>query len=387
MQPDAGSGTVRRNNRTTGFRHSRPLSRCPPMVSGLACIGRKLSRAEAQRNWNICDGVFRLEMPDFQHGPLRARSFRRGASQQGFQSLGRVRKMAGGPTLPKRAMGRELRRLRDRAGTSQAAAARAIEVSPQTIGRMEDGQATRITSLQVNGLCDLYRADDEERRVLLSLVQELRAAQQTGGSWWRSYSDGIPADFNHYLGLEEAATQITTWQETLLPGLLQTPEYRRAMIWAESPNLPTSDVERRIDLTERRQEKLRDNDFCMKVLLSEAVLRHGVGGPGVMKHQLQQLLELDELPNLTIRVVPFMARSLVGLVVRSFVLLEFPELTNTRLLEPPVVYVEGFAGSLYLERKAEIDQYQQAAAVIARVALGEQETRALVARVTKELES
>lgn len=295
--------------------------------------------------------------------------------------------MTGGSTLPKRAMGRELRRLRARAGTSQLAAARAIEVSPQTIGRMEDGQATRVTSLQVNSLCDHYSADDDERRLLLNLVQELRAAQQTRGNWWRSYADGIPADFNHYLGLEEAAVRTTTWQETLLPGLLQTPEYRRAMIWAERPNLPTKDVEKRIHMATRRQQKLEDANFHMTALLSEAVLRHGIGGPSVMRDQLHQLLNLSELPNLSIHVVPFQARGLAGLVARSFVLLEFAVLSNTRLAEPPVVYVEGFTGSLYLERASEIAQYRQAAADIHRVALDESKTRGLIMQVAKEFEA
>jgi transcriptional regulator with XRE-family HTH domain len=295
--------------------------------------------------------------------------------------------MAGGSTLPKRALGRELRRLRERSGIRQAAAARAIEVSPQTIGRMEDGHASRPTSLQINGLCDRYGASDEERQFLLDLLEDSRTAKQSGGGWWRAYADEIPADFNHYLALEESATRVTTWQETLLPGLMQIPEYRREMIWTESPQLTPGDVERRIAVSEQRLNNLHNSKFQFNALLSEAVLRHGVGGSAVMPRQLNHLLALSEAANVSVRVVPFRARSLVGLLVRSFVFLEFEVLPNTRLTDPPVVYVEGFTGSLYLERREEVMQYRAAAEAIERVALSEQGTRAFIAKVAKEFET
>jgi DNA-binding XRE family transcriptional regulator len=292
--------------------------------------------------------------------------------------------MTGGSTLPKRALGRELRRLRERGGTSQAAAARAIEVSPQTIGRMEDGHASRPTSLQINGLCDRYGASDEERRFLLDLLQDARTAKQSGGGWWRAYADEIPREFNHYLGLEAAACRMTSWQVTLVPGLLQTPEYRRAIIWAAYPDWPTADVEQRIELAGRRREKFGDSTFRLDVLLSEAALRHHVGGPGVMADQLLHLIEASAWPNVSLRVVPFDARSSIGLVVRSFVFLQFPVPSNTRIAEPPIAYVEGYTGDLHLERTGEILQYTEAIRRIARVALDEQETRDLVARIAKE---
>lgn len=292
--------------------------------------------------------------------------------------------MTGGSTLPKRALGRELRRLRERSGTSQAAAARAIEVSPQTIGRLEDGHASRPTSLQVNGLCDLYQASDEERRFLLDLLRELRIAKQTGGMWWRAYADEVPRDFNHYLGLEAAAREITSWQLNLVPGLLQTPEYRRALIWAAHPDWPTVDVEHRLALARQRRDKLGDSTFRLNVLVSEAALRHHVGGRGVMADQLRHLATMSELPNISVRAVPFDARSPIGLVVRSFVLLEFPVPSNTRIAEPPVAYVEGYTGDLSLERNREVAQYREAIRSITRVALDESGTRDLVESVMDE---
>lgn len=292
--------------------------------------------------------------------------------------------MTGGSTLPKRALGRELRRLRERSGTSQAAAARAIEVSPQTIGRMEDGHASRPTTLQINGLCDRYGASDDERRFVLDLVQELRAAKLAEGAWWRAYADEIPRDFNHCMGLEAAAREITSWQVTLLPGLLQTPEYRRALIWAAHPDWPTADAERVLALAQRRRDKFNDTAFRLNVLISEAALRYQVGGTAVMADQLLHLMSASESSNVSMRVVPFNARSPIGLVVRSFVLFEFPVPSNTQIAEPPVAYVEGYTGDLYLERTGEVTQYREAIRNIKRIALDEQETRDLVASIRKE---
>src|SRR5947208_3267143 len=98
-----------------------------------------------------------------------------------------------GSTLARRSLGRRLRKLRDAAKMSQSAAGKIVELSPQSIGRLEDGQATRVSSLHINVLCDAYGVDDDERRVLLGLAQEAREAQKSGGKWWRAYADEIPS--------------------------------------------------------------------------------------------------------------------------------------------------------------------------------------------------
>jgi DNA-binding XRE family transcriptional regulator len=295
--------------------------------------------------------------------------------------------MATGSTLPQRAAGRELRRLRLKVGKSQAAAGKVIEVSPQTIGRMEDGQPTKLSRRYVNALCDEYLATADERQTLLMLAAEVEEARRSGGGWWRTYP--VEPKFDHYLGLEEAARRLTTFQLTLLPGLLQTPEYRRDMIWVANPGIPPADVERRIELAIRRQARLNEDpkDFQMDVVLSEAVLRHQVGGPGVMAGQLRRLAEISKYPNVSIRVIPLRVGSHVGLQVGSFVLLEFPPLPSSRMIEPPVVYVEEYAGHLYLENGGEIEKYREAGSSIRRVALDESKTRALVLEIAEELES
>src|SRR5690606_34828273 len=161
--------------------HSRLWNRCYPMDFGdFPAPGAK----SVDRNSALC-GTASVEIPA-QISPAtvpgRFRQCVPGRSvPQRNSIITKGNKMAGGSTLPKRALGRELRRLRERSGTNQAAAARAIEVSPQTIGRLEDGHASRPTTLQINGLCDRYGASDEERRFVLDLVQELRAMKLSGG--------------------------------------------------------------------------------------------------------------------------------------------------------------------------------------------------------------
>ncbi|WP_256668436.1 helix-turn-helix domain-containing protein [Nocardia cyriacigeorgica] len=283
-------------------------------------------------------------------------------------------------------MGRELRKLRERAGISQSAAARAIELSPQSIGRIEDGHGTRVSSLQVNALCDRYAASDGDRRVLLGLLQEFRTAQKSGGGWWRAFADQLSAGFDHYLALEDAASRITAWKIAVIPGLLQTPEYRRALAWAESPDVDTAAIERRIAVANHRQSRLDDDDFAMDVLLSESVLHEQTGGPGVMAGQLERLTQLMDRPGISIRIVPFDAASHPGLLAGSFLMLEFPPLSAPKIPEPPVVYVEGYSGDLYIEDEPEVDRYRKLLARISRVALNEQGSRDLLLNVAKELQ-
>ncbi|GGL34900.1 hypothetical protein GCM10011588_57020 [Nocardia jinanensis] len=137
--------------------------------------------------------------------------------------------MASGATLPRRALGRQLRKLRERNDINQAEAARIAETSPQTYGRLEDGRITKVTDMLLNTLANAYKATDAERRLLLALTGEIRTSGASGGGWWRTYADSMATNFDHYLSLEDAANWVTSWQTTLVPGLLQTREYRRAI--------------------------------------------------------------------------------------------------------------------------------------------------------------
>ncbi|MBF6498708.1 helix-turn-helix domain-containing protein [Nocardia cyriacigeorgica] len=278
-----------------------------------------------------------------------------------------------------------MRRLRERANVSRAAAARVIEVSPQSIGRIESGQGTRILALQINALCDQYNADDDERRTLLELLSEFRSAQKTGGAWWRGYTDQLSAGFDHYLSLEDAASKATLWRTMIVPGLLQTPEYRRAIAWAETPEADTDTIERQVDVATRRQSRIRDDEsFSVVLLLSEAALHEQVGGPAVMAGQLEHLAAMSDRPNVTVRIVPFDAPSHSGALTGGFTLLEFPPLPEGKQPEPPVVYVEGFSGDLYVEDEPEIRRYQRVLERLTHVALDQHKSRDRLVEVAKE---
>lgn len=148
----------------------------------------------------------------------------------------------------------------------------------------------------------------------------------------RGYAyDGMSADFDHYMNLEQSARRMTTWQLALLPGLLQTPDYRRANAWAEGPTRDHDAIEGLVRLATNRQARLSDPNFEFEVLLSEAILHHQVGSRAVMIEQFERLLEVMQLPNVTIRIIPFAASSTLGLIVGPFVLMEFAPLPTTNL--------------------------------------------------------
>lgn len=278
-----------------------------------------------------------------------------------------------GSTVPRRMLGRELRRLREAAGVQVTEARKIIEVSPQTLWRLEGGQPVKLKEIYIRALCERYGASEDDTAGLIGLLAETR---RTG--WWHSYGQVVPPHFDLFIGLEESAKRLTTFQLTLLPGMVQTPAYRRAMIWMVHPQITTAEVDRRIELMTKRQERLGDPAFTLKVLLSESALHHQPGGPTVMVDQLQHLQNLSTHRNVSIRVVPQQVGGWLGLQVGHFVMMEFPPHKETKWTEPPVVYVEGYTGALYLDQDNEIRQYKEAIAEIQRVALDENDTRDLV---------
>ncbi|MGW6336088.1 helix-turn-helix domain-containing protein [Nocardia rhamnosiphila] len=290
--------------------------------------------------------------------------------------------MPPGSTLPRRALGRQLRQLRERNGLTATAASRIAETSPQTYGRLEDGRITKVTDMLLNALANAYGATDSERRLLLSLAQEIRTSSASGGGWWRAYADALATDFDHYLSLEDAANCVTSWQTTLVPGLLQTREYRRAITWATSPDTSSEEVERMLDMAAKRQYLLEEERFRFEALLAEGVLHYQVGNPEIMVAQVQHLLDRSE--QVDIRIVPFRAKNPSGLIAAPFVLFSFPPLLTSKLQEPPVAYVEGLAGDLYLEREAEVSRYSHEADKIRHVALPRSASKDLMLRAMKE---
>lgn len=287
-----------------------------------------------------------------------------------------------GSTVPRRMLGRRLKQLREQSGVSQAASCRAIEIAPQTLWRIETGQpGPKLKDIYIATLCRLYDATDEDTAALLALVAETKHP-----GWWYAYGDAVPSYFDLYLGLEESARKLTTFHLNLLPGLLQTNGYRRALIWAAYPGMPTVDVERRIEIASKRQARLLESpdQFCINAFLGEAALRYPIGGPAVMADELHHIVDLSRLPTVTIRIVPMASTTPMPLIAGACTLIEFPAHSASKLTEPPIVYVEGYTGALYLDKSGEIARYRSALTTIRAAAADEQESRRLALKIAEE---
>ena len=217
--------------------------------------------------------------------------------------------------------------------------------------------------------------------MMLGLTAE---TQKTG--WWHSTHDSIPKKISLFVGLEAVAKHLISYQSTLLPGVLQTEEYRRALIWVDFPTMPGAEVERRIEWFTQRKARLcgRASTLAIDAVIDEGALRRAIGGPAVMSTQIQHLIEIGTRDNVSVRIVPFEASAYAGLQAGPFVILDFPNHPTARLSEPPIVYVQGFTGDLYLEKPYEVDRYRQVYAGIERSALDESRSRALLRRIAEE---
>jgi transcriptional regulator with XRE-family HTH domain len=239
------------------------------------------------------------------------------------------------PTVRRRRIAAELKRLREERALTLDHAAKELGVARSTMSRIENAQVS-VRPGDVRTLLELYGVEPED---VAALVQVARDARQRG--WWQTYSDVLPSWFEVYVGLEQAASEISTFENSLVPGLLQTADYARTVIEAELPDAPPNEVDRRTELRMKRQHDESHPELW--VVLDEAVIRRVVGGPPTMRAQLERLAEQAEAPGLTLQIVPFDAGAHASLI-SSFSILTFPELAD-----PPVVYLESRAGSLYVE--------------------------------------
>ena len=182
------------------------------------------------------------------------------------------------------------------------------------------------------------------------LIQLTREARQPG--WWHSFRDVLPNPYEVYIGLEAGASSIRNFEPVVVPGLLQTADYARAMFRNGPRELDRDEVERRVEVRLARQEILaRDSRPRLWAVIDEAVIRRLVGGPDVMRGQLRHLADAAQQGKTTIQVVPYRAGAHAG-TTGPFVILDFPEATD-----PTVVYVETLAGDIYLEERSDVDRY------------------------------
>ena len=256
----------------------------------------------------------------------------------------------GAPTVLRMILGRQLQALREKAGMSYEQAAEAIYSSSYTVRRMERAEGG-LKPLTVKSLLMAYGITDvREIDTFLALARD---ASKPG--WWHSYEDVLPSWFRIAVGLEESASLIRAYEPQVVPGLLQTEDYARAITTASFPGATEQEAERRVALRLARQELLRrpaPPEYW--VVLDETVLRRPVGSRDVMRGQLTALADAAEVPNVTIQVIPFAAGwhpALYGM----FWVFRFPDQQM-----PDIVYSESLTGAFYLNKPAETAAYTEA---------------------------
>jgi hypothetical protein len=260
-------------------------------------------------------------------------------------------------------------------------AAKALEWSEAKIWRIETGQ-TSMRSLDVEQMCRVYGAPTDLTESLMALAKETKSR-----GWWLSYSDVINEGFDVYIGLEEAASRLCWYEAELVPGLLQTPDYARTLIRTDNPDLDSDEIERRVQLRIARQSLLTraTEPPELNVVLNEAIIRRPVGSRSVMADQLDRLVEVAELPHVSIRVMRFDTGLHYGVMSGPFVLLEFPINSNGQPSEPPIIYVDSFTGALFLDKPNEVARYDGAFKDIWGAASDEALSRNFIAEVAREL--
>jgi len=252
-----------------------------------------------------------------------------------------------GPTALRIALGAQLRRLREASSITTAEAGEAIRATHSKISRLERGRSGA-KQRDVADLLNLYGVtDDTEREQLLILARQANAP-----GWWQQYSDILPKWFELYVGLEKAASIIRTYEVQFVHGLMQTEDYARAVILIANAHAPAAEVDRRVSLRMRRQQLLFQPDAPeLWAVLDEAALRRPPDGPKVMRAQLEHLLQITDLPNVTLQIVSFQAgpHAAAG---GSFTILRFPDPDL-----PDLVYLEQLNSALYLDQPADVMDY------------------------------
>ena len=277
-------------------------------------------------------------------------------------------------TVLRMLLGSQLRRFREAAGVTPEQAGYEIRASRSKISRLENGRA-RLKSRDVIDLLTFYGVADEDMRSKFLALAE----QSNTPDWWTKYSDILPDWFETYLGLEAAAATIRSFELQFVHGLFQTEDYARAVTRLGRQAPSPEETERRVALRLKRQDLLhRPDPPRIWSVMDEAVLRRPVGGPAVMRAQFRHLIEVAELPRVTLQVVPFASGGHAG-ESGSFTVLRFEE----RDL-PDVVYIEQLTGAIYLDQRSDVEHYLKVVNEISVEALTPDKTTRFIQKVAQE---
>lgn len=276
------------------------------------------------------------------------------------------------PTVRRRRLGQELRKLREERGMTAEEVAERLLVSQSKISRLENGRRS-ISQRDVRDLCGVYEVGDH--RVVDSLMQMAKESRQQG--WWHAFGD-IP--YSVYIGLETDAASLRIYEPQIVPGLLQTQQYAEAVIAGALPEASQAEVEKRVKVRMRRQQRIHaaKSPLRLWVVLDESALRRVVGGRQTMIEQLEHLSELSQLPHVTVQVMPFALGAHPG-VNGQYAILEFPDTADST-----VVYLEGVTSDLYLEKANDVHSYGVMYEHLRAQALNADQSRDFIGAVAKD---
>ncbi|MBL3669358.1 helix-turn-helix domain-containing protein [Streptomyces sp. M2CJ-2] len=276
------------------------------------------------------------------------------------------------PTVRRRRLGQELRRLRELKGMTAEEVAERLLVSQSKISRLENGRRS-ISQRDVRDLCGVYEVEDQ--RIVESLMQMAKDSRQQG--WWHAFGD-IP--YSVYIGLETDAESLRVYEPQIITGLLQTRAYAEAIVQGGSPESSDQENDKRVEVRLRRQGRITaDKDpLRLWVVLDEASLHRVVGSRQVMREQLEHVMELSQLPHITVQVLPFEVGAHSG-INGQYSILEFADAADSS-----VVYIEGVTSDLYLEKPHDVQKYTVMYEHLRAQSLNVEQSRRLVERVAKE---
>ncbi|MGH3319508.1 MAG: helix-turn-helix domain-containing protein [Streptosporangiaceae bacterium] len=279
------------------------------------------------------------------------------------------------PTVRLRRLGAELRRMREAGGLTLDQAGELLERSPSSLSKIENGRVS-IKPRDLRIILDGYALSDPEKRE--ALLGVARHGRKKG--WWVSYSDLLLPAYKDLIALESDAATFRTFETVLVPGLLQTEDYARAVQWGARLATNHEEIDAFVNIRMSRQRVLTREKQPLQLwaILGEAVLLQQIGGRGVMRLQLEHLLEAAELPNVTLQAMPYMAGAHPG-VNGPFVILGFPDYSDL-----DVVLLENLTSSVYLEREDEIALYGLVFDHLRAHAMSPAESLAMISRLAKD---
>jgi transcriptional regulator with XRE-family HTH domain len=279
---------------------------------------------------------------------------------------------AGGPIVLRILLGTQLRRLREAKGITAQQAARTIRGSESKISRIELGR-NAVREVDIGDLLTLYGVTDTAKREqLLSLASQ---ANQPG--WWHRYQDILPTWFQAYIGLEESAESIRSYDAQYIPGLLQTEDYASTVL--ALGDFSPEEAERLVYLRKERQRRFEAGGLRLWAIIDEVALRRLVGSVSLMRAQLEHLFDLSERPGFTLQITPFPAGSHTA--PGSFSILRFAAADL-----PDVVYLEQLTSAMYLDKRSDVDRYTEALDRLSAKSATPSESRKILRAWVEEME-